>query len=223
MTRTSLALGGRDDLPGGGEHGGIDLLEPLPKKIERGRGLIVDECVGAGERSRQARAFLPLPAAEPCMEILAMIVVINIGLAAFNLIPIPPLDGYGFVTNLLPKSMAVMLRPLETYGPLILLAVIFLGPSLLHVDVLGSMLRPIQSAIIFLMKPARPSPAPGCSRHSGQGGLAWPFSAWQSSASGSSVSFGLALHRLPRPPVVVGYDRVGPTRDRPRDARPSIG
>ena len=25
-------------------------------------------------------------------------------------------------------------------------------------------------------------------------------------------SFGLAIHRLPRPPVVVGYDRVGPTR-----------
>ena len=31
-----LGMGGRDDLPGGGEHGGIHLVEPLPKKIERG-------------------------------------------------------------------------------------------------------------------------------------------------------------------------------------------
>jgi Zn-dependent protease len=113
-------------------------------------GAIILERAGWSLFGMSARAF---GAPDPWVEVLRMIVLINIGLAAFNLIPIPPLDGFGFVTNLLPQSMAVLLRPVEVYGPLILLAIIFLGPSLLHVDVLGSILRPIQSAIIFLMQP----------------------------------------------------------------------
>jgi Zn-dependent protease len=124
---------------------------PISNVVTALIGAIVLERAGWSLFSMASRSFRG--PAEPWVEILAMVVVINIGLAAFNLIPIPPLDGYGFVTNLLPKSMAVLLRPLETYGPLILLAIIFLGPSLLHVDILGSILRPIQSAIIFLMQP----------------------------------------------------------------------
>ncbi len=84
---------------------------------------------------------------EPGYLVLDIIITINIALAAFNLLPIPPLDGYSFLSNVLPRPIAEALRPLETYGPLILLALIFLGPSLLHMDVLGTMLRPIQHAI----------------------------------------------------------------------------
>src|SRR5262249_57908102 len=71
---------------------------------------------------------------------------INIALAAFNLIPIPPLDGFGFVINLLPKSVGEAVAPLVPYGPLILLALIVFGPTF-HVDVLGVLMNPIRHAI----------------------------------------------------------------------------
>ena len=53
-------VGGRHDRPGGGEHGCVHLVEALAQEIERGRGLIGDEGVGAGERARHAHAFLAL-------------------------------------------------------------------------------------------------------------------------------------------------------------------
>jgi Zn-dependent protease len=88
---------------------------------------------------------------EPAFQIVRMVVVINIALAAFNLLPIPPLDGFNLVHNLLPKPMAAALNPLIPYGSLILLALIFLAPSVLHVDVLGVLLRPIRQAIEALI------------------------------------------------------------------------
>ncbi|HWP29293.1 MAG TPA: site-2 protease family protein [Chloroflexota bacterium] len=84
-------------------------------------------------------------------QVLQMLFAVNVGLAAFNLLPIPPLDGFGFVENLLPKPLAAALAPLVPYGPLVLLALIFLGPPLFHRDVLGELLRPIQSTIVSLI------------------------------------------------------------------------
>src|SRR5579875_1274868 len=83
-------------------------------------------------------------------QVLQMIIAINVALAAFNLIPIPPLDGFGFVTNLLPRELAAPLMPLVQYGPIILLALVFLGPAL-HVDLLGAIMRPIQQAIMHVI------------------------------------------------------------------------
>jgi Zn-dependent protease len=51
---------------------------------------------------------------------------VNILLAVFNLLPVPPLDGFGFIFGLLPLPAKVALLPLQRYGPLILLAVLFL-------------------------------------------------------------------------------------------------
>ncbi len=83
-------------------------------------------------------------------QVLQMIIAINVALAAFNLITIPPLDGFGFVTNLLPRELAAPLMPLVQYGPIILLALVFLGPAL-HVDLLGAIMRPIQQAIMHVI------------------------------------------------------------------------
>src|SRR5579885_923123 len=41
---------------------------------------------------------------EVLLSILQAVIGLNVLLAAFNLIPIPPLDGYDFVSNLLPPS-----------------------------------------------------------------------------------------------------------------------
>ncbi len=53
------------------------------------------------------------------------LVRINIILAVFNLIPVPPLDGSKILAGLLPDSGAQFIYSLEQYGPLILLFLIF--------------------------------------------------------------------------------------------------
>jgi Zn-dependent protease len=53
---------------------------------------------------------------------------INLILLFFNLIPVPPLDGYRILIGILPPDLAYRLRPLEQYGFLILLLAIFFLP-----------------------------------------------------------------------------------------------
>ena len=69
---------------------------------------------------------------------------LNIGLAAFNILPIPPLDGYNFWLGVLPPSLARFLWPLNQYGFLILILLVMLpsfgGPDLLSL-IIGPVLR----------------------------------------------------------------------------------
>lgn len=54
-------------------------------------------------------------------------IALNLWLAAFNLIPIPPLDGSKILMGLLPGRQAYALAQLETYGPLLLIFLIMSG------------------------------------------------------------------------------------------------
>lgn len=54
-------------------------------------------------------------------------ILINLVLAVFNLIPIPPLDGSHFVANLLPDSLADQYRSLGFMGMFILVALMATG------------------------------------------------------------------------------------------------
>ena len=75
------------------------------------------------------------------LEILA---IINIGLGAFNLIPIPPLDGSKIVGALLPESAYFSYMKYEQYGALLLVLLLTMG----YLDNgLGAMLTFIQDSI----------------------------------------------------------------------------
>lgn len=54
-------------------------------------------------------------------------VLMNVGLAIFNLLPFPPLDGSKVLQTFLPPSFEPLFEILETYGFLILLVLLQLG------------------------------------------------------------------------------------------------
>ena len=58
---------------------------------------------------------------------IVQVILINLVLAVFNLIPIPPLDGYQILSGLLPREAAISYSRIQPYGMWILIALLFLG------------------------------------------------------------------------------------------------
>lgn len=79
--------------------------------------------------------FMPmatdLPLLQNLIQIFAIIVLLNILLAVFNLVPIPPLDGSKVLFSMLPPSMSHIQMFLERYGFIILLFFIFFAFSII--------------------------------------------------------------------------------------------
>lgn len=64
-------------------------------------------------------------------QLLLMGLVINVSLALFNLLPVPPLDGSRVVEGLLPYSMRGAWEKVLAAGPFLLIGVMFFGGRLI--------------------------------------------------------------------------------------------
>lgn len=76
------------------------------------------------------------------LQLVNAIAYINVVLAVFNLIPLPPLDGFSVLMGILPKRAALRIAPLAQYGPGVLLLLFFFVPYVLKIDVISRVIGP---------------------------------------------------------------------------------
>lgn len=112
----------------------IALAKPVPVNFQRLRNpkqsIIYVGMAGPAVNVAVAVAaslLIHLPVNDSLAYVLYVVVYINLALACFNMVPIPPLDGSRLVMGLLPDRLSRAYSRLEPYGVFIVFALLPLG------------------------------------------------------------------------------------------------
>jgi Zn-dependent protease len=81
---------------------------------------------------------------EPVIQLLDSLLMMNISLAVFNLLPFPPLDGSKILETFLPASMQPILAMFERYGFVILMLLMYVG-------FFDAIIQPIRGLVHYLL------------------------------------------------------------------------
>ena len=90
------------------------------------------------------RAALPESIRDPIWLFLVYLLMMNVSLAVFNLLPFPPLDGSKVLETFLPASMQPLLEILEQHGYIILLILIYVGLT-------SAIISPVMQLVWYLL------------------------------------------------------------------------
>ncbi|HKN85068.1 MAG TPA: site-2 protease family protein [Pyrinomonadaceae bacterium] len=88
---------------------------------------------------------LPESLQEPIGLFLSYLLIMNVSLAVFNLLPFPPLDGSKVLDTFLPASMRPLMEFLERYGFYILILLIWAG-------FFNAIITPVFNVIDYLLR-----------------------------------------------------------------------
>lgn len=77
-------------------------------------------------------------------------VYVNVLLAAFNMIPVPPLDGHKILVGILPNFWYSVLAPMERYGFMILFGLFFVSGYLGFGEITTAMIAPMRDLLLDL-------------------------------------------------------------------------
>jgi len=83
-------------------------------------------------------------------QVLLNFIIFNLILAIFNLIPISPLDGGKILGQLLPYNLQPVFAHIDRYGPIILMALLFVLP-MIGFDFFGAIMNPILSGLFAIL------------------------------------------------------------------------
>jgi Zn-dependent protease len=81
---------------------------------------------------------------KPLAILLQYMIMLNVSLAVFNLLPFPPLDGSKVLQTFLPESFQPVFALLEQYGFLILMLLVYWG-------LIGTIIRPVYTLVQYLL------------------------------------------------------------------------
>ncbi len=121
----------------------ISFAGPISNLVVAGVGILLFLILKTLASGITSSSFLMKPLGGLSM-ILVYMVVINMSLAIFNLIPIPPLDGSGVLAGLLSEKAAARYERIRPYGFFIIIA-------LMYTNILTYIFAPVRKLIEYLI------------------------------------------------------------------------